>query len=99
MRTAKPTLTHNGHADETEAAFYEAMRLGDIDKLMACWADEDDIVCIHPGGPRLVGALAIRGGFDAMFSHGTARYARTLSMCGAYRLSASASTASLSASK
>lgn len=73
MRKAKPTLTHNGHADETEAAFYEAMRLGDIDKLMACWADEDDIVCIHPGGPRLVGALAIRGGFDAMFSHGTIR--------------------------
>jgi ketosteroid isomerase-like protein len=73
MRTAKPTLIHNGHADETEAAFYEAMRLGDIDKLMACWADEDDIVCIHPGGLRLVGALAIRGGFDAMFSHGTIR--------------------------
>ena len=73
MRTAKTTLTHNGHADETEAAFYEAMRLGDIDKLMACWADEDDIVCIHPGGPRLIGALAIRGGFDAMFSHGTIR--------------------------
>jgi hypothetical protein len=59
MRKAKPTLTHNGHADETEAAFYEAMQLGDIDKLMACWADEDDIVCVHPGGPRLVGALAV----------------------------------------
>ena len=73
MRSAKPTLAHNGHADETEAAFYEAMRLGDIEKLMACWADEDDIVCVHPGGPRLVGALAIRGGFDAMFSHGTIR--------------------------
>ncbi len=73
MRETKPTLTHNGHADETEAAFYEAMQLGDIDKLMACWADEDDIVCVHPGGPRLVGALAIRGGFDAMFSHGTIR--------------------------
>ena len=73
MQKAKSTLTHNGHADETEAAFYEAMRLGDINKLMACWADEDDIVCIHPGGPRLVGALSIRGGFDAMFSHGTLR--------------------------
>jgi ketosteroid isomerase-like protein len=73
MRKAKPTLTHNGHADETEAAFYEAMQLGDIDKLMACWADEDDIVCVHPGGPRRVGALAIRSGFEAMFSHGTIR--------------------------
>ncbi len=73
MPKAKPTLTHNGHADETEAAFYEALQLGDIDKLMACWADEDDIVCVHPGGPRLVGARAIRAGFDAMFSHGTIR--------------------------
>jgi ketosteroid isomerase-like protein len=73
MQRAKPTLTHNGHADETEAAFYEAMQLGDIDKLMACWADEDDIVCVHPGGARLVGAVAIRGAFDALFSHGTVR--------------------------
>ena len=73
MRKTKPTLTHNGHADETEAAFYKALQLGDIEKPLACWADEDDIVCVHPGGPRLVGALAIRGGVDAMFSHGTIR--------------------------
>ena len=49
-----------GHADEVEAAFYDALQNGDIDKLMACWADEDDIVCVHPGGPRIVGAAAIR---------------------------------------
>lgn len=73
MRTSKSTLTHNGHADETEAAFYEALQLGDIDKLMACWADEDDIVCVHPGGARSVGVLAIRGAFEALFAHGTVR--------------------------
>jgi ketosteroid isomerase-like protein len=73
MQPTKPTLTHNGHADETEAAFYEALQLGDIDKLMACWADEDDIVCVHPGGTRLVGVLAIRSAFDALFAHGTVR--------------------------
>jgi ketosteroid isomerase-like protein len=73
MRTSKPTLTHNGHADETEAAFYEALQLGDIDKLMACWADEDDIVCVHPGGARSVGVLAIRSAFEALFAHGTVR--------------------------
>ena len=50
--------TVGGSADEIEAAFYEALRLGDIDKLMACWADEDDIVCVHPGGPRIIGANA-----------------------------------------
>lgn len=55
--------------DEVEAAFYEALQSADIEKLMACWADEDEIVCIHPGGPRVVGALAIRAAFDAIFGH------------------------------
>ena len=64
--------TVGGSADEIEAAFYEALRLGDIDKLMACWADEDDIVCVHPGGPRIIGASAIRASFEAMFENGGA---------------------------
>ena len=62
-----------GHADEVEAAFYEALQSGDLDKLMACWADEDDIVCVHPGGPRLVGPVAIRATFEAMFANGSIR--------------------------
>jgi ketosteroid isomerase-like protein len=62
-----------GHADEVEAAFYEALRAGDIDRLMACWADEDDIACVHPGGPRLIGATAIRATFEAMFAGGGIR--------------------------
>ena len=62
-----------GSADDIEAAFYEALQKGDIEKLMACWADEDEVVCVHPGGPRVVGALAIRAAFDAMFSNGTIR--------------------------
>ena len=49
-----------GTADEVEAAFYEALQRGDLEQLMACWADEDDIFCVHPGGPRQVGAPAIR---------------------------------------
>lgn len=57
--------------DETEAQFYEALQQGDIDKLMAVWSDEDEIVCVHPGGPRLVGPAAIRGAFESMFGHGT----------------------------
>ncbi len=62
-----------GSADDVEAAFYEALQAGDIDQLMACWADEDDIVCVHPGGPRLVGAAAIRQAFEAMFAAGSIR--------------------------
>ena len=62
-----------GSADDVETAFYEALQHGDIDALMACWADEDDIVCVHPGGPRLVGAAAIREAFEAMFARGSIR--------------------------
>lgn len=59
------------NADEVETTFYEAMQTADIDKLMACWADEDEIVCVHPGGPRLIGASLIRASFEAMFANGT----------------------------
>ncbi|APW40057.1 DUF4440 domain-containing protein [Rhodoferax koreense] len=65
--------TVGGRADDIEAAFYEALQNGDIDRLMACWADEDDILCVHPGGPRLVGAGAIRASFDAMLVNGRIR--------------------------
>lgn len=62
-----------GSADDTEAAFYEAMQHGDLDAMMACWADEDDIVCIHPGSTRLIGPAAIRAAYAAMFSSGVVR--------------------------
>ena len=62
-----------GNPDDIEAAFYDALQKGDIDKLMACWADEDEIVCIHPGGPRVIGPGAIRATFDAMFANGSIR--------------------------
>lgn len=72
---SKPKIppVSNGSADNTEAAFYQALQSGDIEKLMACWSDEDDIVCVQPGGARLVGGAAIRAAFDAMFSNGTIR--------------------------
>ena len=38
---------------------------------MACWADDEEIVCVHPGGPRLLGASQIRSSFEAMFANGT----------------------------
>ena len=59
-----------GTPDDTEAAFYEALQQGDIDRLMACWSDEDEIVCVHPGGPRLIGHTEVRAGFEALFANG-----------------------------
>ena len=56
--------------EDTETQFYEALQQGDIDRLMAVWADDDEIACVHPGGPRLVGAAAIRSSFENIFSTG-----------------------------
>ena len=57
--------------DEIEQQFYEALQRGDIDRLMSVWSDDEEISCVHPGGPRVVGAGAIRAAFDAMFANGT----------------------------
>ena len=72
-KITKQVAVVGGTADDVEALFYEALQTADIEKLMACWADEDDIVCVHPGGPRLVGIGPIRAAFDSMFSNGTIR--------------------------
>jgi ketosteroid isomerase-like protein len=56
--------------DDIEAQFYEALQRGDIERLMAVWSDDDEIVCVHPGGPRVVGAVAIRTTFEAIFANG-----------------------------
>ena len=60
-----------GSADVVESAFYEALQNGDLEQLMACWADEDEIVCVHPGGPRLVGAGAIRRSYEQLLAQGS----------------------------
>ena len=56
--------------DDVEAQFYEALQQADLDKLMAVWSDDDEIACVHPGGPRLSGPAAIRASFEAIFANG-----------------------------
>ncbi len=57
-------------SEETEAAFYDAIGRADIDALMSLWADEEDVICIHPGAARLVGHVAIRASWEAIFERG-----------------------------
>lgn len=57
-------------AADCEAAFYDAFERADLNLMMAVWADEPDVVCIHPQGPRLAGFSAIRDSFAEIFSHG-----------------------------
>jgi len=69
-RAVRPPHALLGSPDDIERQFYEALQGGDIDKLMAVWSDDDDIFCVHPGGPRLVGAAAIRASFETIFANG-----------------------------
>ena len=36
--------------------------------MMATWADDEDIVCVHPGGARLVGYDAVRASWEQLFA-------------------------------
>ncbi|MBX3603658.1 MAG: nuclear transport factor 2 family protein [Piscinibacter sp.] len=71
MPRVKPPPAPPNSPDEIEQQFYEALQRADLDAMMAAWSDEDDIVCVHPGGPRVVGAPAIRAAFEAMFANGS----------------------------
>lgn len=62
-----------GSAEETETAFYDAMSRADIEAMMALWADDDEIVCVHPNGARLHGHAAIRAAFEMLFERGGVR--------------------------
>ena len=70
MTRPKPPAPTLASADDIELALYEAMRRGDVDRLMALWSDDDEICCIHPGGERLLGAAAIRASYEAIFGQG-----------------------------
>lgn len=56
-------------AQEAEAAFYAAFRDRDLEVMMAVWADADDVMCIHPTGPLLVGREAVRASWQEIFRH------------------------------
>jgi len=56
-------------AEDAEKAFYDAISRGDADALMAAWADDEDIVCIHPTGQRLTGTAAIHESWQAIFAN------------------------------
>ena len=70
MSRRQPPHALVGSADDAEMQFYEAMQQGDLDKLMAVWADDEEIVCVHPGGARVIGPAAVRASFAAIFASG-----------------------------
>ena len=55
-------------SEEAEIGFYEAFSNADLDAMMEVWAPSDEIICIHPNGPRLEGVAAVRDSWALIFS-------------------------------
>jgi ketosteroid isomerase-like protein len=64
----KPIFTS---PQEAEAAFYEALERGDLDAMMAVWSEDEEIVCVQPGGPRLTGYALVRESWRRIFENGS----------------------------
>lgn len=62
--------SHFATAEEAQQAFYEALERADLAQMMEVWAKEDDIVCIHPGGPRHTGIEEVRESWRRIFARG-----------------------------
>jgi uncharacterized protein (TIGR02246 family) len=58
-------------AQDAEAAFYEALERADLELMMAVWSEDEDIVCVHPGGPRLAGQDQVRASWRQILAGGT----------------------------
>jgi ketosteroid isomerase-like protein len=52
---------------EAESAFYAAFIKRDAQAMMAVWAEQENISCIHPLGPILRGPDAIRESWEVLF--------------------------------
>jgi ketosteroid isomerase-like protein len=53
---------------DAEAAFYDALERADLEAMMDVWAEDEEIVCVHPGGQRLVGFAEVRASWAEIFS-------------------------------
>ncbi len=55
---------------DAEAAFYEALESADLEAMMEVWAEDEEIVCVHPGGARLAGYDQVRESWAQIFGSG-----------------------------
>lgn len=63
-------------ADDAETAFYDAIERGDLEAMMAVWADDEEVACIHPAGQRLTGLAAVRESWRQIFAAGSRLHVR-----------------------
>lgn len=53
---------------DAEAAFYDAFMKRDLEAMMAVWADDDEVYCVHPGGARVTGVAQVRESWRQIFA-------------------------------
>lgn len=57
-------------ADAVEEAFYAALRRADLAALLSLWSEHEEVVCVHPGGARLVGLDPVRQSWAGILAEG-----------------------------
>ncbi len=64
------TVSDFATAEDAQKAFYAAIERADLTQMMAVWCEDEDVVCIHPGGARHSGIGAVRESWRQIFQHG-----------------------------
>ena len=82
---SKPS--NHASPDDVEHAFYDAISHGDADLLMLVWAEDEETVCVHPTGVRLLGEVPIRESWRSVFSSARSGYSPNRSPTGKARSS------------
>jgi ketosteroid isomerase-like protein len=55
---------------DAEAAFYDALEHADVDAMMRIWAEDEEVVCVHPQGERSTGFAAVRKSWQRTLAGG-----------------------------
>ncbi|HVY54960.1 MAG TPA: nuclear transport factor 2 family protein [Thermodesulfobacteriota bacterium] len=55
---------------KANAAFYQALRSGDLKSMSGVWLNEPEAKCVHPGWPMLYGWEAVRESWKNIFKGG-----------------------------
>jgi ketosteroid isomerase-like protein len=53
--------------EDVAHAFYEAFQRANLDAMMAVWAEDEEVICVHPGAHPLVGYGAVRAAWKSVF--------------------------------
>lgn len=55
---------------DAETAFYDAIERADLDAMLGIWAEDEEVVCIHPQGERASGFTQVRESWRQAFAGG-----------------------------